>query len=64
MPYSQEEIAGQIGSIARLNELRQRTGNKEEVVRYTDSIEVAQEVLLYMLETDAKKMKGKTNGRQ
>lgn len=59
LPYSQEDIAAQIGSISRLNELRNRTSSPEEVTRYNDSIEVAQEVLLYMLETDAKKMKGK-----
>jgi len=52
-PYSQQEIAIQIGVIADLMTQRdtaRQKGNKDEVFRSTEAIAVAQETLLFMMD--------------
>lgn len=49
--YTQEEVNEQIYQIKQLSELRDKRRDPTEVERYTTAIEVAQEILIFMLET-------------
>jgi hypothetical protein len=49
-PYSQHDIARQIGDIAKLQEIKGSAHADEEKERADSAIEVAQEILQYMLE--------------
>lgn len=52
-PYSQEEIAEQIGQIADMMKMRKSSQILDEVARFTGEIEMAQIVLQYMLEMNS-----------
>lgn len=60
MPYSQEEVAEQIGQIADLMKMREKVNQPiEEAKRLTDSIAVSQEVLAFMLDENVIRIRGK-----
>jgi len=49
--YTQEETNEQIYQIKQLTELRNRCSDKTEIEKYNTAIDIAQEILTFMLET-------------
>lgn len=58
-PYSQEEIAEQIGQIADLIKMKDKLLQGDQLQRGNDAISVSQEVLAFMLD---EVRRGQTNG--